>query len=93
MIDRDTTCPEGFPEHLWPGFRHYVLDGQPTGQFIQALFSNDLFDVIARGDEESVAGLTTMVRYIYNHCPTGCHGSRDHVKAWVEQGGMARRTR
>ena len=88
MIDRDTTCPPGIPEHLWDGLKHYVLDGRPTGQFLEALFSNDLFEVYARGDDKALAGLKAVVVYLYNNCPSGCYGSPEHVKDWMAQGGM-----
>ena len=88
MINEQTKCPEGVPEHLWGGMKNYVLYGRVTGSYLEALFSNDLFEVFARGDEKAIDGLEACVRYIVNHCPIGCHGSAEHVQGWREAGGL-----
>lgn len=87
MIDEKTECPTGISDHLWRGLKYYVLEGRPTGQFLEALFSNDLFKVYAHGDDEALASLKAMVMFIYNECPQGCHGSPGHVSRWRERGG------
>lgn len=83
MINAKTECPKGIPEHLWLGLKYYVLEGRPTGSFLEALFANDLFEVFGRGDGEAIGSLQTMVNYIYNKCPCQCYGSRERVKAWT----------
>ena len=88
MIDANTTCPEEFPPHLWEGLKLYVLHGLRPGDFMFALLAGDLFEVMRRGDDKAIAGLKSMVVYIYNHCPTGCYGTRDYVKDWCLAGGL-----
>lgn len=88
MIDNDTSCPPGFPEHLWDGFKYYVLEGRPTGHFLQAMVAGDLFEVFRRGDESALAGLRAMIVYLENECPMGCYGSKGHVQEWRIQGGL-----
>jgi len=88
VISPTTTRPDEFPEHLWNGFKRYVLDGRPAGQFLQALFAGDLFEVFRRGDEFSIAGLRPMVMYLHNECPVGCYGTRRHVQEWMSKGGL-----
>jgi hypothetical protein len=88
MINQTTTKPPDFPEHLWNGFKRYVLQGRPTGQFLQALCAGELFEVFRRGDELSIAGLRPMIMFLENQCPIGCFGSRRNVQEWCEQGGL-----
>ena len=88
MINDDTTCPDGFPPHLWEGFKLYVIHGIRPGDFLFALLAGDLFGVMNRGDDEAIAGLKPMVVYISNQCPLGSFGTRDNVKEWCLMEGL-----
>lgn len=88
MITPDTTCPEGFPEHLWESFKLYMFHGIRPGDFLFALLAGDLFGVMNRGDNATIAGLKPMVVYLRNECPFGCYGSRENVKDWCTMGGL-----
>lgn len=88
MINETTTCPPGFPNHLWRGLKYYVLEGYPTGQFLEAVFVGNLFEVFRRGDVGSLASLRPLIMYLENECPIGCYGSKEHVKEWSKQGGL-----
>lgn len=61
----------------------YAEKRRPTGQFLEAVLSNDLFDAMARGDPESREVLPGIVSFIYNRMPGNCHGSRAKVRAWL----------
>jgi len=87
MIDRDTPCPEGFPEHLWEGFKLYFLNGIRPGSFLTAFLCGDLFEVMGRGDDEAIAGLKPMVVYLHSRCPAMCYGSEKRVQEWCAMGG------
>ena len=77
------------PPHLRDGLARYIRHGTPPGHFLRAVLEHELFEAMARGDEESRAGLFGLVSYIYNHAPIGCHGSPTRVAAWIEAGGFA----
>lgn len=79
------------PEHLQEGLIAYVRHGRPTGSFLQAVISGDLFDACRRGDPVSLAGLSALVLFLDNHAPATCIGSRDANNAWVKKGADARR--
>jgi len=64
------------------GIMNYVNDGVPMGHFLTAVFSNNLFEAFSRADEQSTAGLGHLVKFIYNECPAGCHGSSERVNDW-----------
>lgn len=63
--------------------RRYVDDGLPTGGFLEAVLSNDLFGAIGRADESSLHNLQAICRYVYNHVPSACWGSPAKVDAWL----------
>ena len=67
------------------GIERYVNDHEPVGHFLTAVFRNDLFEAVARVDEQSYAALRDIVRYIYNHTPASCWSSPEKVRAWLQQ--------
>ena len=38
------------PEHMWGGMLRYVFEYCPTGEFLQAVISNDLTESVGRAD-------------------------------------------
>lgn len=79
--------PEGFPEHLWDGFRRYVLHGVKPGDFLYAFFEGDFHEMCRRGGKELVADLWEVTVYLHNSCPPECYGSAEAVKVWMTHGG------
>ncbi len=75
------------PEHLCDGLIHHVLRGQPTGGFLFALLSNDLYAAAAIGDPVSRANLLPLIMFVKTCTPRACCGSAKAVKAWREEGG------
>jgi len=77
-----STCPKAHREamRLWVEHRVY------PGAGLTMVLSHDL-QAVVYCDEETVKMLPALVRWIYNHTPSLCHGSRERVEAW----GKARR--
>lgn len=67
----------------------YAKHGCPTGGFLAAVLSNDLKDACARADSDNRHAIFDIVSYIYNNLPSGCWGSRERVRAWIDHGGFA----
>lgn len=65
----------------------HALEGRPCGHFVTAVLENDLTEAVARADENSLAALYEIVIYCCNYIPSNCWGSKEKVKAWIEQGG------
>lgn len=76
------------PEWAITSLEEYVRIGRPTGDFLEAILSNDLMDAFGRADFENRGLMFEYTSYVYNKMPIGCHGSRKHYKLWVEEGGM-----
>lgn len=66
----------------------YVEKGVPTGSFLEAVLSNDLFGAFARADETSRTHLPELVHHIYWNVPSGCHGSPQKFSAWITHRGL-----
>ena len=62
----------------------YVNQGIPTGDFLRAVLSNNMFEAFGRADSENYATMGDIVAYIYNELPSGCWGSPDKYKAWLK---------
>lgn len=57
----------------------------PTGSFLEAVLSNDLFKAVGKADQYSRANLFAIVNYIYNEMPGNCWGSREIVNEWLKK--------
>lgn len=77
------------PQPILDGLIRYGRDRIPTGGFLQAVLSNDLFGATARGDAETVRLLPEICRYIHLHLLARSYGSREAVEAWVRGGTTA----
>lgn len=66
------------------GIDRYIVDHIPTGGFLYAVLSNDLFHAIIKADEDNLATLIDIVWYVQNNVPVIAHGSPEKVKAWLE---------
>lgn len=62
----------------------WAASGVPTGDFLRAVLSNNLFEAVCRADDDNIKVIVEICRYIYNELPAGCHGSPEKVKAWAE---------
>lgn len=76
------------PENIKQTIDLYVQKGVPTGSCTEAILSNDLFDAFGRADQDTRAAMFEIVSYIYNNCPSGCHGGREIYSAWLKAGGL-----
>ncbi len=74
-----------FSEKTAQTIKDYVDRGVPMGHFLNAVFANDLFGAFGRADEFNKLFLEHYVRFIYNYCPMGCHGSYEKVQGWVNR--------
>lgn len=74
------------PRHLEDGIEAYIEDHRPTGDFLRAVFSNDLMLAVQRADPVSAAGLQNLVFWIAWYAPGGCYGSPENVEAWIKAG-------
>ena len=78
----------GLPEYMWGGMQRYLFSGIPPGHFLTAVLCNDLRECIGRADDTNVRLLREYVLFLYNDTPSGCWGSEENYRAWIERGGL-----
>jgi hypothetical protein len=63
--------------------------GVPTGDFLNAVLTNDLVEAFGRADEQNALDMHEIVKYIYNHMPSGCWRTKEKITAWIEHKGLS----
>jgi hypothetical protein len=59
---------KGLPEYMLGAVR-FVMTGRAVGDFLTALFSNDLMMAVCRADENNELLLKNWCKWLYNDCP------------------------
>lgn len=71
-------------ENIKESLNRYVEHHIPTGSFLNAVLSNDLFESFGRADSKNRENLFEICEYIYNEIPSNCWGSKEIVNRWLE---------
>ncbi len=71
--------------------RRYVSEGIPTGDFLFAVLTNNLFEAVGRADEDNLRTLPEICCYVYNEIPSLCWGNKEKVTEWLANKEMERR--
>lgn len=69
------------PESIYRGLRNWMERGD-CGGFLRACLANDFTAAVCRADDESLACLRPIAKFIHNEMPSNCHGSKEAVDAW-----------
>lgn len=72
------------PEHLLQGLIAWGKKHHRVGDFLTAVLSNNLWDAVARADDDSMKSLRFIVMFIHNELPNNCHGSKEIVVEWMK---------
>lgn len=72
------------PEDIKQSLEKYTQQRIPTGGFLYAVLSNDLFEAFGRADNENRLLLFNICSYIYNELPSTCWGSKEKVNNWLK---------
>jgi hypothetical protein len=83
--DRDY---QTIPVHCRAGLKRYIESGVRTGDFLEALLSNDLRGTFERADALNVQCIKHYLVFLYNFAPSKCWGSPDRYKEWIAAKGL-----
>jgi len=73
------------PERVFNNLKYYISGEEAPGGFLYAVLCNDLFSAVGRADNEMLPLIPLLVHYIHWEAPAICHGSPEHVKAWMNR--------
>ena len=73
--------------YMIDGVKRYVENGGDAGDFLTALFSNDLVGALSRADDSNREKIWDWVKFLWNEVPSNCWGSREQVIQWQKKGG------
>ncbi|MCK4547671.1 MAG: hypothetical protein KAW17_09555 [Candidatus Eisenbacteria sp.] len=87
MSNRKVYCFNEFyiREGMMDAIRRYVEHGIPPGDFLEAVFANNLTEAIGRADGENQQNIVAYAQYMYAHVPMEIRGSREKVDGWIRQ--------
>jgi len=72
------------PQRTLDSLDRYVRHHVPTGGFLLAVLTNDLFGAVGNADSENLAALPEICRYVYNELPSESWGNKTKVWAWTQ---------
>lgn len=84
---------EMLPGHIRDGVLRYIEQGVPTGDFLRAVFSNDLKGAVCRADSTNQRAIVEIVQFMVWYAPAVCQGSPERYENWIEIGGLEGRAK
>lgn len=78
---------------MWESLVEYIVMGRPTGDFLEALLSNDLRRTVIKADAINLPRLPDYCVFLDSAAPVGCYGSPTAYNEWLRTGGVAGRVR
>ncbi len=73
------------PAELRESLERYAISHVPTGGFLAAVLSNDLFEAVGRADETNIRFIGPICQFVYSHLPAASWGSREKVEEWTSR--------
>lgn len=71
-------------EYMRDGVRRYIERGVMPGDFLFALFSNDLKGAYRAADDRNTEAMRAWVGFVINEMPCTSQGSPAIVRAWCK---------
>ena len=73
------------PDYMHNAIADYLVHGAETGEFLEAVLSNDLMGAAAKADTTNQNLLFRYARFLFNVFPVGSYGSRQAYINWINQ--------
>ncbi|MEL6101300.1 MAG: hypothetical protein AAFR68_08270 [Pseudomonadota bacterium] len=76
------------PAHVHKPIAEFVLLGVPMGNFLTAVFCNDLRRSVQTADKKSLKNLAAFGVFLSEGAPACAVGSPEIINAWITRGGL-----
>lgn len=74
----------GIPQRLHGGIVRYIISGLRPGDFLRAVFANELLSAICRADDDmTIEDIRNTCKWIHLEAPAACHGSTGIVADYI----------
>ena len=88
MALTSNTNYSGIPLYMQGSVYNYIEHGQPIGNFLTAVFSNDLMKAFACADKTNIESMREYATMLYS-APIACYGSEEKIAIWQEHKGIS----
>ena len=72
------------PDYMMININNYVENGYPMGSFLTAIFSNDLYQAVAKADDINKSIIPIYIHYLINELPCNSYGSNEIVSDYIK---------
>jgi hypothetical protein len=72
------------PSYMHHGLIMYIVHRIPSGDFLMAVFANDLRMAVQLADLTNRDLMFDYVSFMYSSAPSGCWGSPEKVTEWLK---------
>lgn len=73
------------PDSLRFGLRRWFEHGQLPGGFLRAVLANDFVQAVIRADDDNLAVLLDIARFMHNEAPARSWGTLEKMEAWSKR--------
>lgn len=84
LIPRDHADWLWIPSHVRDGLERYLVEGIPTGSFLQAVLENNFQDAVMRADALNELAFKGYVLFLQRHAHPQAWGSKEAVAKWID---------
>ena len=75
---------QAIPAHTQEALTNYVEHKRYPGGFLTAVLTNNLMGAVSKADNQNIAALPLIAKYVYNHLPATSWGSEEKLHKWCE---------
>lgn len=76
------------PNYMWEGIQNWIEYGIEPGDFLRAVFKNDLMEASRQADATNQLILFNYAKFLYTHAPTESYGSVANYVEWHKRKGL-----